>query len=58
MRTSIYVKLIGLLALGGMTMGCLPDKFWVNKWGEIVNRSIFGVINLLLFNTTDGTVVI
>lgn len=28
--------------------GCLPDNFWADKWGEIINRSIFGAINAVL----------
>ncbi|GMU23151.1 MAG: hypothetical protein AMXMBFR13_32340 [Phycisphaerae bacterium] len=36
------------LAAGGAMLfggGCLVDDFWVNKWSELVNRAIFGVIN-------------
>jgi hypothetical protein len=31
----------GLLFSGG----CLVDNFWANKFSEIVNRGIFGIIN-------------
>jgi len=60
MKTRIYVKLISLFVLGGFIMGsaCLPDGFWVDKWGEIINRSIFGAINLILSNATAGTLTI
>jgi hypothetical protein len=38
------------LAFGGALFsgGCLPDNFWADKGAEIVNRSIFAVINLVL----------
>ena len=60
MKTRLYVKFVSLFVLGGVMMGsaCLPDRFWVTKWGEIVNRSIFGAINLILSNATGGTVTI
>ena len=45
-------KLMFLVTAGAMFSGsCLPEDFWVNKWGEIVNGSIIGVINLLLAPT-------
>jgi hypothetical protein len=38
------------LTFGGALFagGCLPDNFWADKGAEIVNRSIFAVINLAL----------
>jgi hypothetical protein len=30
---------------------CLVDNFWVDKWSEIINRGIFGLINAGLANT-------
>ena len=42
--------LIGALALTGSS-GCLPDNFWADKAGEIVNGLIIGVLNLLLSST-------
>lgn len=45
-------KLLFLVTAGAMFSGsCLPDNFWVDKWAEIVNGSIIGVINLLLTPT-------
>jgi hypothetical protein len=35
---------------------CLPDNFWAGKWGEVVNRGIFGVINVVLGAMTGGGV--
>lgn len=29
---------------------CLPDNFWVDKWGEIVNRGIITGITTVLGN--------
>ena len=37
--------------LGG---GCLPENFWVDKGGEILNRSIIGVINAVLAAAGTG----
>lgn len=50
---------IAALALVGLvlTAGCddvLPANFWADKTGEIVNRSIFGVINAALAALTGG----
>ena len=39
--------------LGG---GCLPDNFWANKWGEIVNGIIIGGVNLVLTPATGITI--
>jgi len=39
-----------------MTGACLPDNFWAGKWGEIINRGIFGVINAVLGAATGGGV--
>lgn len=38
----------GTLGLGG---GCLPDNFWSDKAGEIVNGIIIGVVDLALTPT-------
>jgi hypothetical protein len=40
----------GLLFAGG----CLTDNFWADKWSEIVNRGIFGIINAALKATPIG----
>ncbi len=39
--------LAGVLSLIG-SGGCLPDNFWADKAGEIVNGLLVGVINLFL----------
>jgi hypothetical protein len=36
--------------------GCLPENFWADKWGEVVNRSIFGVINAAIGAATNNAV--
>lgn len=46
---------ISMLVLLGCT-GCLPDNFWSDKWGEVVNRGIFGAINLALGAATNNAV--
>jgi hypothetical protein len=35
----------GILLIG---CGCLPDNFWADTGAELVNRSIFAVINAAL----------
>lgn len=51
--TRLFNKVSLLVATGGLVLaaGCLPSNFWADKWGEIVNRSIFFVLNLLLAPT-------
>lgn len=58
MRTRVYLKVMSMVAVGGslMTSSCLPDNFWAGKWGEIVNRGIFGVINAVIGAATGGGV--
>jgi hypothetical protein len=41
----------GMMLAGG---GCLPENFWADKAGELVNRGIFGVINAVLGAVTNG----
>jgi hypothetical protein len=51
-----------VIALCGLVLaaGCdeLPANFWANKSGEILNRSIFAVINAVLAALTGGTIVL
>ncbi|HSW45053.1 MAG TPA: hypothetical protein VLM89_05735 [Phycisphaerae bacterium] len=58
MKTRIYAKLVSLLTVGSMLLGssCLPDNFWAAKWGEIINRGIFGAINAVIGAVTGGGV--
>lgn len=55
LRPSAVVLAVAILILAA---GCddLPPNFWANKWGEIINRSIFGIINAALGIATGGTV--
>ena len=57
-RTRVLLKLAALMATGSalMTSSCLPDNFWAGKWGEIVNRGIFGAINAAIGAATGGGV--
>jgi len=50
MRLMLIASAAGLLFHGG----CLVDNFWAEKWSEIINRSIFGIINAGLANTPIG----
>ena len=52
LRTRLYLKLMAFLAVGGTLMqgSCLPENFWVGKWGEIVNRGIITGITTVLGN--------
>lgn len=45
-----YLKLLIISTAAGIVWGggCLVDNFWVDKWSEIVNRAIFGVINAVI----------
>lgn len=45
-----------VLTCGVMLQGaCLPDNFWADKAGEILNRSIIAGINAVLASlTTNG----
>jgi hypothetical protein len=45
MRTKVYRALLWL-SVGGIALqgACLTDNFWAEKWSEIVNRGIIGVI--------------
>jgi len=46
-----------ILTAGVLFSGsCLPDNFWADKWGEVVNRGIFGVINAVLDATVNTTI--
>ena len=58
MRARVFLKIMSMVAVGGtlMTSSCLPDNFWAGKWGEIVNRGIFGVINAAIGAATGGGV--
>jgi hypothetical protein len=42
-----FVKLLIVSTTAGVLWhgSCLTDNFWAEKWSEIVNRSIFGIIN-------------
>jgi hypothetical protein len=57
-RTRVLLKLAALMAAGSalMASSCLPDNFWAGKWGEVINRGIFGVINAALDAATNGGV--
>jgi len=50
MKTTAMVGGGSMLVLGG---GCVPNDFWISASGEVVNRSIFGIINAVL--TAIGT---
>jgi hypothetical protein len=56
--TRVILKVMSLLVVGGtlMTGTCLPDNYWAGKWGEVINRGIFGVINAVLGAATGGGV--
>ena len=49
-RFQRLVKLLAISASAGVvwSSSCFPDNFWADKWAEIVNRAIFGVINAAL----------
>ncbi|MBN1489386.1 MAG: hypothetical protein JXA69_05660 [Phycisphaerae bacterium] len=52
-------KTLGWATLAGcliLSSGCLPDNFWSDKAGEIVNRGIFGAINAVLSAATNGAI--
>ncbi len=57
-RTRVWLKVMSLVTVGGTLMAgsCLPDNFWAGKWGEVINRGIFGVINAVLSGATGGGV--
>ncbi len=50
-------RAVALLALAAIT-GCdeLPPNFWSEKAGEILNRSIFALLNAVLGAFTGGTI--
>jgi hypothetical protein len=52
------IQFLNAIALAGILFqgSCLPDNFWADKWGEVVNRSIFGVINTALTNAFNVTI--
>lgn len=60
LRMRVILKVMSLLAVGGtlMTGACLPDNYWAGKWGEIINRGIFGAINAVLSGATGGNVTV
>ncbi len=53
---------VAIVAAAGSLMlswGCeLPANFWADKGAEVLNRSIFAVINAVLNVVTGGTVVL
>ncbi len=53
------VRGLAMMICGGgimFTTGCLPENFWAGKWGEVVNRSIFGAINAVVGAVTNGAI--
>jgi len=55
-RVSRTFGWVALAACAILSSGCLPDNFWSDKAGEIVNRGIFGVINAVLGAASNGTI--
>jgi hypothetical protein len=53
---SLKLLMISLAAGAVWGGGCVTDNFWVDKWSEIVNRLIFGVINAGLAATPIGAI--
>jgi hypothetical protein len=47
-----FAKYVGFVTtgmmFGGLGGGCLPEDFWVNKIGEIVNGIIIGLVSTAL----------
>ena len=45
-----------MLSAGGMMFagGCLPNNFWGDKWGEIVNTVIMDFVNTTLIDGIGG----
>lgn len=57
MTTRIFNVLKAIALAGILFQGsCLPDNFWADKFGEIVNRGIFGAINAALTNAFNVTI--
>ena len=42
-----FTRMLVISTTAGMLFAssCLVDNFWANKFSEIINRGIFGVIN-------------
>ena len=55
---SKMMKLMLIASTAGMLLGsgCLVDNFWADKWSEIINRGIFGIINAGLAATPIGAI--
>ncbi len=50
-RASTMCRTMQLVVCGlllGFTTGCLPDNFWTDKLGEIVNGVIISVVDTAL----------
>jgi hypothetical protein len=45
---------LGAFTFGGLGGSCLPDDFWVNKSGEIVNGVIVGALDGLIIEPFLG----
>lgn len=48
---TMYWLATGSLVLTG---ACLPDNFWADKWGEVLNGGIISTINLILGAISGG----
>ncbi len=55
-RVKQWIALTGVMASGAMFAGgcALPENFWVDKSGEIVNSLIISALNMVLAGAGTG----
>jgi len=49
--TKLFFGIIAGSMMLGVGGSCLPDQFWVDKWGEIVNGLLISGINNIIAPT-------
>ena len=53
-------RLFLMASTGGMMLfigsGCLPNNFWADKWGEVVNTTIMTIYNDLILGQIVGAI--
>ncbi len=56
-KVRLKAKCVAMLLSGGLLFGtgtCIPDNFWVDKWGEVINTTIMGVYDAYVLTPLTG----
>ena len=47
-RFTRYALIASGMLFAALPSGCLPENFWANKWGEILNGLIIDAVDLIV----------